>query len=185
MHLAARASGFHQPRLSGISKKAAVKITPAVTAGPGKFEATCSGAVTGAGMPQSRAVSVSYDVAYGLYGFVTPKAKAVISHSRRTLQAEFRLAGSNGKPLDAKTAAALARGGLIEATLAGPGIQPVVARCSWKSAGGYFTCAIPVPAHVRTGRVAYAVAASEKIGKITVAAPEVGRSANPVRVRFR
>ncbi len=172
-------------KLSGISKQAAVKITPAVTAGPGKFKATCSGAVTGAGMPQSRPVAVSYTVAYGLYGFVTPKAKALISRTKRTLRAEFRLAGSNGKPLAGKTAAALARAGLIVATLAGPGIHPEVARCDWKSPAGYFTCAIPVPAHIRTGRLAYTVTASEKVGKITVAAPAVRGSANPVHIRFR
>jgi uncharacterized protein YjbI with pentapeptide repeats len=172
-------------KLSGISKQAAVKITPAVTAGPGNFKATCNGAVTGVGMRQSRPVAVSYTVAYGLYGFVAPKAKAAISRTKRTLRAEFRLAGNNGKPLAGKIAAALARGGLIEATLAGPGIHPVVARCSWKSAGGYFRCAIPVPAHVRIGRVVYTVAASEKIGKLTVTAPAVGRSADPVRIRFR
>jgi hypothetical protein len=110
----------------------------------------------------------------------------VISHTTRVLRIEFRLAGGNGKPLAAKTAAALARAGQVEAKLAGPAIRAATARCTWKAAGGYFTCAMTVPAHVRTGRSdTYAVTATEQISKITVAAPAVGRSTNPLRIRFR
>lgn len=170
--------------LSGISKQAAVKITPAGSTAPGTYMATCSGAITGAGMPQSAPVSVSYKAAYGFTGFVTPKAGSVLSHAK-VLLARFHLAGSNGKPLGAKTAAALARAGKVGAELKGPGVRTVTARCSWNSARRYFQCSIAVPAHVRTGRTAYSITATEKVGPTTVTAPGVGSATNPVRIRFR
>jgi uncharacterized protein YjbI with pentapeptide repeats len=168
--------------LSGISTQATVKITPAATNSPGVYKATCSGAVTGAGMRQADPVSATYEVAYGFAGFHAPKPGAKV-RATHVLEAAFRLVGGKGKPLPAKTAAALARAGQMAVTLAGPGIHPVTSRCSWKD--GYFHCAITVPAHVMTGRSdAYTLTATEKIGKVTVAAPAVGKAANPLRFRF-
>src|ERR1700722_7104410 len=95
--------------LSGIGTRATVKITPTSPKAPGTYKATCTGAVTGAGLPQASPVSVTFHAAYGFSGFKTPKPGAKISHKARVLHVDFRLTGVNGKPPAAKVAAALAR----------------------------------------------------------------------------
>ena len=95
--------------LSGVLQEATLAVTTSGSHGVGSFTATCAGAVNVAGVAQAAPVRVTYTVAYGLRGFLTPKNKATVLRSSRAVTVTFKLAGIAASQA-AKLAAAAASG---------------------------------------------------------------------------
>jgi hypothetical protein len=77
----------------------------------------------------------------------------------------FRLTSANGTPVPGARAAALAAARQVRATLQGPGITAVTVLCNWDGTHGDFTCAIRIPAEIRTGgQWRYTLTAGENVG---------------------
>jgi len=171
--------------VSGVATPATVKVTTTGSGGVGSFTATCSGAKDVAGN-RAGSVSVRYTVVYGFAGFTTPKPKATLGKSARSITVEFRLANAAGAAIAPGVAAALAKAGKVKATLTGPGIRTVTATCTWVSAKKLFRCSIKTPAGLRTGKShRYLVTATENLGGGAVTAPATGHAVNPEYVYFR
>jgi hypothetical protein len=174
------------PGGSGIATAASVQVTTTGSNSVGSFTATCGGAVDKAGNPQAAPVSVTYTVVYGFGGFVSPLPKSTLQKSGSAIPVKFVLTNASGTPIGASLAAALAAAGKVEATLAGPGINPQVVLCGWNTVGLYFQCNIKTPSGLKTGSGnQYTITASENVGGDFVTAPKVGSAVNPETVYFK
>jgi hypothetical protein len=171
--------------LSGVARKASVKVTTTGSNGVGPFTATCSGAADNAGNIRT-AVSVHYTIAYGFKGFIAPKPAATLAKSAHTITVRYRLVNAAGNPISASRAAALAKAGDVRARLTGPGISAITVVCSWNMSSGYFQCPIKTPAGVQTGTShPYQITARENVGTGLVTAPAIGTAADPETVYFK
>jgi hypothetical protein len=168
--------------VSGVAAPAVLQAS-AVPATPGSYPAVCAGAVSRAGTAASR-VSVTYQAAYGLAGFLAPKQKASVVPGR-SLKVRFRLAGLNGKPLAGQAAARLARSGGIAVGLTGGGLR-ASANCAWVVKRSYFECAIGLPRHLKIGHShPYTITVTERLGRQRVLSPAMPHVANAERIYFR
>ena len=172
--------------ISGVATPARLRVTHTSAGALGSFTATCSGAVNGAGIRQTKPVSVTYYVGYGLRGFISPKSGAVLSKPGGPITVAFQLLGGNGKVLGSATAASLAADHEVRVSLTGPRISPVTAFCSWDAARRYFRCSLSIPSAVLTGKSnPYAITVAEIQGRKILAVSAVGRATNPEVVYFR
>jgi hypothetical protein len=171
--------------LSGVARKASVKVTTTGSDGVGAFTATCSGAADNAGNNRAP-VSVHYTIAYGLKGFIAPKSGATLAKSAHIITVRYRLVNAVGNPISASRAAALAKRGDVRARLSGPGISAITIACAWNATTSYFQCPIKTPSGVRTGHShPYHISAMENVSTGLITAPVIGTAANPETVYFR
>lgn len=171
--------------ISGVATKAAVSVATGGSGGVGPFTATCAGAVSVAGLPQSALVWAQYTIGYGFGGFTRPRPSSSISRSSGRLSASFRLVTANGTAIGGHAAGNLAWAHNIRVVLRGPGIRPVTGYCQWNSRMRAFTCSMKLPAGVRTGRAnKYVLTAQENVGTGLYAVPPVGHSHNPEIIYF-
>jgi uncharacterized protein YjbI with pentapeptide repeats len=153
--------------------------------GIGAITVTCSGAVSVAGLAQVAPVRTTVTVGYGFGGFSAPAPGAAVSRGR-SLTVHFRLTAGRSATISAAAASALAKARHVRVILAGPGITPVTARCSWTATAKQFTCAIRLPAKIRTGRRhKYTITAQENVGTGFFAVPAGHKAANPETISFR
>jgi uncharacterized protein YjbI with pentapeptide repeats len=169
--------------VSGVATPATVKITVVGSGGTGIFTATCGGATDNAGNAAAP-VSVRYTVAYGFTGFSSPKPGSKLAKSAPAISVRFRLANARGGLISAAAAAKLSREHRVQVTLTGPGISPATASCYWNGAARYFRCSIRTPAKVKAGK-AYKLSAAENVAAGFVAAPVIGKAANPEVIYFK
>ncbi len=170
-------------KISGVARPAAVTITRGMN-NVGRFTATCSGAVSMAGIAQHVPVNASYTVVYGFGGFIGPTAGAVIARTAHTVTAKFRFTDGVGHAIAANIAATLAARHDVQAVLSGPGIKSVTAACRWVASDSAFECVIKIPGGVRTGKTRYLISAMENVGTGFTMAPAVG-GVNPEPISFR
>ena len=172
--------------LSGVGALAKLTVTTTGSHGVGSFTATCAGAADSAGNLQAAPVSVTYKVAYGFGGFISPKPGSAIAKSARKFAVTFRLTNGSGTPIPATLAAALAGANKVRVTLRGPGISAVTAGCSWSPTSKRFRCVVKIPARAETGSSKrYSVTAYENPGTGFLAAPPTGSAVNPEYIRFK
>lgn len=167
---------------SPVTVPAKLTVTTNGSHGTGTFTATCSGAKDLAGNTAAP-VSASFKVVYGLPGFLTPRPRATLSRSARTITVTFRLTDAAGTAIPRSIAAALGRSHTVRVTLRGPGISPVTATCGWNAGHRYFRCALRTPAKVRA-HTRYTITADENLKTGFVAAPATSRGHNPEVVYF-
>lgn len=180
------ATGCHTTDDSAVAVKARLKVATKGTNGVGSFTATCAGAVDRAGNDQAAPVSRSYLVAYGMGAFRSPLSGSTVAKSARTITVRFRLTNAAGVAITKTTAAALAAAKKVKSTLAGPGIKPVTSVCGWAATARVFTCAIKIPAGVRTGKSErYTITATENLGTGFIRVPAVAKAVNPEVIHFR
>jgi uncharacterized protein YjbI with pentapeptide repeats len=171
--------------LSGVATPATVSVTTSGSHGTGTFTATCTGAFNVAGVEQTALVSVTYTVVYGFPGFAAPKPKSTLSKSARTITVKFRLSDWAGAAIGPRIAAALARAGKVQVTLAGPDISAETSTCRWAAGQKVFQCSIKTPHGVRTGKShRYTITAAENVGAGSRAAPAIPHAVNPEVVYF-
>jgi hypothetical protein len=169
-----------------VSTPAVLTLTTSGSNGVGTFTATCSGAVDLAGNRQKAAVRATYTVIYGMHGFLAPANGATIARSSRIITVRFRLTNASGTPIPGAHAAALAAAHRVRVSLQGPGISAVTVACGWSYAHWYFTCAIPIPAQVRTGTGSqYTITAGENVTSTFVRVPGVHGASDPEVIHFR
>jgi len=170
--------------VSGVATDATVTVAPTPSGGVGAMTATCAGATSQAGNEQAAPVSVSYQVVYGIDGFISPRSGQTLARTR-SLDVRFRLTDAGGKALPRSLAAQLAARHDVRVTLTGPGIKAVIATCKWSPSGGDFVCAVKVPARVKTGKSRhYLVTAQEAAGHGFIAVPAVHGAADTVTIHF-
>jgi uncharacterized protein YjbI with pentapeptide repeats len=171
--------------VSGLSADASVSVSSGGSGGVGPFTATCAGAVSFAGLPQKAPVQAMYTVGYGFGGYASPAAGSSVPVSSRHFTAAFRLVSANGKPISAAAGGHLAFGRDVRVILTGPGIRPVTAICGLSGRKKQFTCAIAIPAGVRTGKShKYTITAEENVGTKFYVVPAVGSARNPETIHF-
>jgi hypothetical protein len=125
-------------------------------------------------------------VAYGFGGFMSPLPKSTLLKSGSTIPVKFVLTDNSGHPIAASTAAALASAGNVEATLAGPKINPQTALCAWNSMNLAYQCNIKTPSGLQTGiSNPYTITVAENVGGGFIHAPPVGTAVNPETVYFK
>jgi hypothetical protein len=135
---------------------------------------------------QTATAKITYTVAYGFGGFISPLPKSTLLRSGSTIPVKFVLTDSAGRPIAASTAAALAAAGKVKATLAGPAISPQSAVCAWNPSSLMFQCNIKTPSGLKTGTAnAYTITASEDLGSGFITAPAIGQAANPETIYFK
>ena len=173
-----------QESVSGVGQAATPRFAGGRN-GIGAITVTCSGAVSVAGLGQAAPVKATFTVGYGFGGFAAPRPGAFVSKARR-LAVGFRLTAGRSAPIATAAARALAKAHGVRVILAGPGIAPVTAACSWNAAGRDFACAIRVPAKIRTGhKNKYTITAQENVGTGFFAVPAKGKTSNPEIISFR
>ena len=167
--------------LSGIETAATLSVTTP-PGGIGAYTASCSGAADVAGNTASDE-TVTFTVVYGFGGFLSPLPldKPVISGS--TIPVKFRFTDAAGTTISADIAAALAAGGNVRVTIAGPPAFSQSVICDWDARRLFFQCNIKTPKGLLTGPgYAYTITAYEDVGTGFVAAPAVGAAVNPETV---
>jgi len=173
-----------QEPVSGVGQPATVHFSGGRD-GVGAITVTCSGAISVAGLSQPAPVQTTVTVGYGFGGFTTPAPGAGVTPGR-SLTVRFELTAGRSTPIGSAAARSLAKAHDIRAMLAGPGSAPVTAACSWAAAGRDFTCAIRLPAKIRTGhRNKYTLTAEENVGTGFFPVPSGRKAANPETISFR
>jgi uncharacterized protein YjbI with pentapeptide repeats len=125
-------------------------------------------------------------IAFRFAGFITPKPGSTIAVSARHVSVHFKLATASGATIPASVAAAIATAKQVRITLAGPGIKPTTAYCSWDSSRGEFACTIADPRGIKKGTShSYTITAAEKPGTSFQSAPRLSTAANPETIHFR
>ncbi len=171
--------------VSGVATSATLKVSTGGTGGVGPFTATCSGAVSVAGLAQAAPVQAKYTTGYGFGGFIQPHQGSTTATKAKDITALFRLVNSKGQAITAATAKHLAFAQDVRVTLRGPGISPANALCSWDASARAFACKLKIPAKVRTGKTnKYTITADEDLGTGFYTAPVVGRVVNPETIYF-
>jgi hypothetical protein len=121
-----------------------------------------------------------------MHGFLAPAKGTSIARSSRVITVRFRVTNAAGIPIQGARAAALAAAHRIRVSLRGPGISAVTVACGWSYAHGYLTCAITIPAQVRTGAGnRYTITAAENVTGGFVRVPGVRGASDPEVVYFR
>lgn len=169
-----------------VAVKAKLTLTTKGRNGAGSFKATCAGAVDLAGNHQKAPVAASYAVIYAMSAFKSPLPGSTVAKSAHAITVRFTLTNAAGVAIAKKAASALAAAKDVKVALAGPGIKSVTSVCGWSTTGSDFSCAIKVPAGVRTGKSErYTITASENVGTGFTRVPAVAKAANPEVIHFR
>ncbi len=171
--------------ISGVATKATLSLSTGGSGGVGPFTATCAGAVSVAGLPQSAPIWAQYTIGYGFGGFAAPRPNSSISLSSGRLSASFRLVTASGTAIGSHAAGKLAWAHDIRVVLSGPGIHPVNGYCRWNGRKDTFACSVKLPAGVRAGYPnKYMVTAQENVGTGFYAVPPTGHGDNPEVIYF-
>lgn len=170
--------------LSGVALNGGVFDSAGRPDGTGITTLTCSAAQDKAGNVAAT-ITGHFTIIYEFGGFVAPKVGSTLKASAPQITVEFALANGLGTPAAAARQAGLGSHQGVRATLAGPGISPVVAGCDWNPAAKLFTCTIARPAGIKTGpQEHYTITASENVGSGFVTVPPDAFSENPEPVTF-
>ncbi|HEY2551485.1 MAG TPA: pentapeptide repeat-containing protein [Streptosporangiaceae bacterium] len=169
--------------ISGVGAPARAKVTTTGSHGVGPFTATCSGAMSVAGLRQAQPVSVRYTSIYGMGRFFEPRSDGV-RKSQGHFGVAFRLSDASGGPLLGRQAEQLASRHEVQARLTGPNISPVTAGCRWNKSAKRFTCTLRIPSGVRKRRE-YAVTIRENLGTGFARPPLVNHSGSIRFMEFR
>jgi hypothetical protein len=131
-------------------------------------------------------VQRSITVMYGFGGYLNPVPGGAVKSTASTIPVRFTLTNAAGRQISSSVAAALAAAGMVQVTLAGPGIEPVTTSCRSDAVAHVFLCNINTPPAVRTGRLnPYTISATEKIGDAVVVAIPIGGAVNPATIYFK
>ncbi len=168
---------------SGLALHGGLTIDASRADGSGITSLTCSGGTDQAGNVAATVMG-HYTLVYELGGFVAPHVGSTLKASAATITVELFFANGEGQHIGASNEASLGSHHDVRVTLAGPGISPVVAGCTWVPASKFFTCSIPRPAGVKTGHQRYTITASVNMGSGFVTAPPDAFSENPEPVFF-
>lgn len=152
-------------------------------AAPGSFTFT----VTVANVEGSKHAQFTVRVASTLLGFGSPRAGAGVANSRKPLAVAFRLGSYRGVRLRNSPASKLATKITLSANASGA--APVsAADCACHPARHEFTCQLPRPAHVRTGKAhPYYLSVYERLGARYLLVPltKALTSGNPKMIYYK
>jgi hypothetical protein len=139
---------------SGVATGAHVKVTGGSSLHTGVYTATCSGAVTVAGVAQAAPEHATYSVVFGFGGFATPRAGSAVAKHSSWLKATFHLVTAAGKPIPAWLARRVSDADALLLQLTGPNLGSTgrSTLCGWNAGAGAFSCALSIPGNVKTGK---------------------------------
>jgi hypothetical protein len=153
--------------------------------GSGVQTADCVNAQDNAGNVAPK-LTVRYTVIFAFGGYISPKPGSSLRSSTRKIVVRFRLANFNSKIVPTSSEIALTAVYGLRATLRGPGIKPVISKCTWNGSAKAVQCSITHPRHVKTGkRNKYTITVTENLGSGFLTAPADAYSQNPEPIHFK